>query len=204
MEDIISLFLFVLFVIVNLAKNQKSKAANSTGLEPNTTAGDIKRLYKEINQKSLASGNIHHKTPTIASARSRLPSGMRPSAARKVSASYRLPAASKKYSYTKRAPLVLGAGTGASTGIGAGAGAGKGLGAGVGTGKSLGAGKGTGRKINTAEALWPKEQAAAQQLNAILSKNDIIKAFVMSEVLQRYDLNRIYSRIPNFSTDDRQ
>ncbi len=33
-------------------------------------------------------------------------------------------------------------------------------------------------------------------------RNDLLKAFVMSEVLQRYDLNRIYSRIPGFKKEE--
>lgn len=35
-----------------------------------------------------------------------------------------------------------------------------------------------------------------------LEHNDIIKAFIMSEVMQRYDLNRIYARIPDFNKED--
>lgn len=35
-----------------------------------------------------------------------------------------------------------------------------------------------------------------------MTKNDLLRSFVMSEVLQRYDINRIYSRIPNAKSDD--
>lgn len=33
-------------------------------------------------------------------------------------------------------------------------------------------------------------------------RNDLLKAFVMSEVMQRYDLNRIYSRIPGVKSEE--
>jgi hypothetical protein len=33
-------------------------------------------------------------------------------------------------------------------------------------------------------------------------REDLVKSFIMSEVLQRYDINRIYSRIPSVKSDD--
>lgn len=35
-----------------------------------------------------------------------------------------------------------------------------------------------------------------------LGKDDLLRSFIMSEVLQRYDINRIYSRIPSARTDE--
>lgn len=35
-----------------------------------------------------------------------------------------------------------------------------------------------------------------------LTQQDILKSFIMSEVLQKYDINRIYSRIPQIKSDD--
>jgi len=44
-----------------------------------------------------------------------------------------------------------------------------------------------------------KAQPKAHPINISFDRESIVKAFVMSEVLQRYDLNRIYSRIPDFN-----
>lgn len=35
-----------------------------------------------------------------------------------------------------------------------------------------------------------------------MTRDDLLKSFIMSEVLQRYDINRIHSRIPSAKTDD--
>ncbi len=35
-----------------------------------------------------------------------------------------------------------------------------------------------------------------------MTRDDLLKSFIMSEVLQRYDINRIYSRIPAVKSDD--
>ena len=35
-----------------------------------------------------------------------------------------------------------------------------------------------------------------------IGREDLLKSFIMSEVLQRYDINRIYSRIPPIKSDD--
>ena len=35
-----------------------------------------------------------------------------------------------------------------------------------------------------------------------IGREDLLKSFIMSEVLQRYDINRIYSRIPPIKNDD--
>mgnify|MGYP000911253462 FL=1 len=35
-----------------------------------------------------------------------------------------------------------------------------------------------------------------------LSRQDLLKSFVLSEVLQRYDINRIYERIPGIRSED--
>lgn len=35
-----------------------------------------------------------------------------------------------------------------------------------------------------------------------MTREDLLKSFVMSEVLQRYDLNRIYSRIPSVNSNN--
>ena len=42
-------------------------------------------------------------------------------------------------------------------------------------------------------------QAQAYPIQMTFDRDSVIKAFVMSEVLQRYDLGRIYSRIPDFN-----
>lgn len=36
-----------------------------------------------------------------------------------------------------------------------------------------------------------------------IGREDLLKSFIMSEVLQRYDINRVYSRIPSMKPDDR-
>ena len=35
-----------------------------------------------------------------------------------------------------------------------------------------------------------------------LSRQDLLKTFVLSEVLQRYNINRIYERIPGIRSED--
>ena len=35
-----------------------------------------------------------------------------------------------------------------------------------------------------------------------IGREDLLKSFIMSEVLQRYDINRIYSRIPSIKKDE--
>ena len=42
----------------------------------------------------------------------------------------------------------------------------------------------------------------AQQNQIKIGREDLLKSFIMSEVLQRYDINRIYSRIPPIKNDD--
>lgn len=41
-----------------------------------------------------------------------------------------------------------------------------------------------------------------QETKIKIGREDLLKSFIMSEVLQRYDINRIYSRIPPIKTDD--
>ena len=41
-----------------------------------------------------------------------------------------------------------------------------------------------------------------QQPQIKIGREDLLKSFIMSEVLQRYDINRIYSRIPPIKNDD--
>ena len=38
--------------------------------------------------------------------------------------------------------------------------------------------------------------------NISFNREDFVKSFIMSEVLQRYDINRIYSRIPSARSDE--
>lgn len=45
----------------------------------------------------------------------------------------------------------------------------------------------------------PKHQGAAHPIKISFDRNSVIKAFVMSEVLQRYDIERIYARIPGIN-----
>ncbi len=45
----------------------------------------------------------------------------------------------------------------------------------------------------------PREQV---QSHIKMGREDLLKSFIMSEVLQKYDINRIYSRIPSIKTDD--
>ena len=35
-----------------------------------------------------------------------------------------------------------------------------------------------------------------------IGREDLLKSFIISEVMQRYDINRIYSRIPSVKSDD--
>lgn len=35
-----------------------------------------------------------------------------------------------------------------------------------------------------------------------IEREDLLKSFIMSEVLQKYDINRIYNRIPSIKSDD--
>lgn len=44
--------------------------------------------------------------------------------------------------------------------------------------------------------------ASVQETNVKIGREDLLKSFIMSEVLQRYDINRIYSRIPSIKNDD--
>ena len=46
----------------------------------------------------------------------------------------------------------------------------------------------------------PNGQQEAPKIT--LTQQDILKSFIMSEVLQKYDINRIYSRIPQIKSDD--
>lgn len=41
-----------------------------------------------------------------------------------------------------------------------------------------------------------------QETKVKIGREDLLKSFIMSEVLQRYDINRIYSRIPSIKEDD--
>ncbi len=41
-----------------------------------------------------------------------------------------------------------------------------------------------------------------QETKVKIGREDLLKSFIMSEVLQRYDINRIYSRIPSIKNDD--
>ena len=41
-----------------------------------------------------------------------------------------------------------------------------------------------------------------QETKVKIGREDLLKSFIMSEVLQRYDINRIYSRIPPIKEDD--
>ncbi len=41
-----------------------------------------------------------------------------------------------------------------------------------------------------------------QQPKIQIEREDLLKSFIMSEVLQRYDINRIYNRIPSIKSDD--
>ena len=41
-----------------------------------------------------------------------------------------------------------------------------------------------------------------QETKIKIGREDLLKSFIMSEVLQRYDINRIYSRIPPIKNDD--
>ncbi len=51
------------------------------------------------------------------------------------------------------------------------------------------------------KARAPIRQEEAKLPNISFDRESIIKAFIMSEVLQRYDLERIYSRIPNIQQE---
>ncbi len=44
--------------------------------------------------------------------------------------------------------------------------------------------------------------AYTQETKIKIGREDLLKSFIMSEVLQRYDINRIYSRIPPIKEDD--
>ncbi|MBU1107695.1 MAG: hypothetical protein KKB51_13570 [Candidatus Riflebacteria bacterium] len=56
------------------------------------------------------------------------------------------------------------------------------------------------RKLFTnEEKAAPSAQTPAKPIQLSFDRESFIKAFVMSEVLQRYDLERIYSRIPNIN-----
>jgi len=44
--------------------------------------------------------------------------------------------------------------------------------------------------------------ARVQETKVKIGREDLLKSFIMSEVLQRYDINRIYSRIPSIKNDD--
>ncbi|MBR4329000.1 MAG: hypothetical protein IKP71_04040 [Candidatus Riflebacteria bacterium] len=44
--------------------------------------------------------------------------------------------------------------------------------------------------------------AYTQETKVKIGREDLLKSFIMSEVLQRYDINRIYSRIPPIKEDD--
>jgi hypothetical protein len=51
------------------------------------------------------------------------------------------------------------------------------------------------RKIATEPAIETKPAVS-------FGREDLLKAFIMNEVMQRYDLNRIYERIPSFNKDE--
>lgn len=53
--------------------------------------------------------------------------------------------------------------------------------------------------LNKSESRNEQEEAALPHIS--FNRESIIKAFVMSEVLQRYNLERIYSRIPNINQE---
>lgn len=48
----------------------------------------------------------------------------------------------------------------------------------------------------------PARTSYREQTKISIGREDLLKSFVMSEVLQRYDINRIYSRIPSVKSDE--
>lgn len=46
------------------------------------------------------------------------------------------------------------------------------------------------------------EESVVSKPLVSFDRDDLLKAFVMKELMQRYDLNRIYERIPSFNKDE--
>lgn len=49
---------------------------------------------------------------------------------------------------------------------------------------------------------WPERKAREQSVDITFNRNSLVQAFIMSEVLNRYDINRIYERIPGVRIDE--
>ena len=60
---------------------------------------------------------------------------------------------------------------------------------------------GTG-SFNLGESEDTNRASYNEQTKISIGREDLLKSFVMSEVLQRYDINRIYSRIPSIKSDE--
>ncbi len=56
--------------------------------------------------------------------------------------------------------------------------------------------------IARSQAVADKPETQPQHDGFKLSRQDLLKTFVLSEVLQRYDINRIYERIPGIRSED--
>jgi len=70
------------------------------------------------------------------------------------------------------------------------------------TGSTLASDSSTGRPAGSSfinPFIRPTEQ---QDLDLKLDRSNLVKAFIMSEVMTRYDINRIYERVPGVRQDE--
>lgn len=49
---------------------------------------------------------------------------------------------------------------------------------------------------------YPDQDTSSESVNFSFKRNDLLKSFIMSEVLQRYNIERIYDRIPGIKSDN--
>ncbi|MFZ5950043.1 MAG: hypothetical protein ACOYXC_05035 [Candidatus Rifleibacteriota bacterium] len=57
-------------------------------------------------------------------------------------------------------------------------------------------------KLKNSSLPTTRNQAPPQSINLGFSREKLIQAFIMSEVMTRYDINRIYERVPGVSNDN--
>jgi len=57
-------------------------------------------------------------------------------------------------------------------------------------------------KLMSSSLPTARDQAQPQSVNLGFNREKLIQAFIMSEVMTRYDINRIYERVPGVSNDN--